>query len=120
LFTSAVTIASNPASSASRAISLISAARHPTPGMIPKPSRSAIFPLLRFVTLSPTLLINPGAPQVSDRADGWPISLSNSAGRANNAARLMVRVEAWFAIAAAFSSRCQSRASGSEFGLRTE
>src|SRR3978361_69571 len=48
LFTSAVTIASKPAFSASPAIVLISEARQPTPGMIPKPSRSAILPLLRF------------------------------------------------------------------------
>src|SRR6516165_967708 len=42
LLTSAVKIASKPASSASRATALISAARHPAPGMIPRPSRSSI------------------------------------------------------------------------------
>jgi hypothetical protein len=42
LLTSAVKIASKPASSASLATALTSAARHPAPGMIPRPSRSAI------------------------------------------------------------------------------
>ena len=50
LLTSAVKIASKPASSASRATILISEARHPTPGMSPSPSLSAILPsLLGFV-----------------------------------------------------------------------
>src|SRR6516225_7949473 len=42
LLTSAVKIASKPASSASRATALISAARHPAPGISPRPSRSVI------------------------------------------------------------------------------
>src|SRR5262249_22452033 len=46
LLTSAAKTASNPASSASRAIAQISCALHPTPGMTASPSRSAITPLL--------------------------------------------------------------------------
>jgi hypothetical protein len=46
LFTSAAKIASNPASSASRAIVWISSALQPTPGMTPSASRSAMEALL--------------------------------------------------------------------------
>src|SRR5262245_33008684 len=42
VFTSAAKIASNPASSASRATACTSAALHPTPGITPSPSRPAI------------------------------------------------------------------------------
>jgi hypothetical protein len=48
-------IASNPASSASIAIVLISEARHPAPGMIPRLSRSAILGLPSFTCCADTI-----------------------------------------------------------------
>src|SRR3954447_10831611 len=43
MFTSAQKAASNPASSAARAMSCISLARHPAPGITPRPKRFAMF-----------------------------------------------------------------------------
>src|SRR5437870_340450 len=53
MLTSAQNTASNPASSAARATSWISPARHPVPGISPSPNRSAI--VSSPVLISPTI-----------------------------------------------------------------
>src|SRR5271169_5839846 len=65
LLTSVVKIALKPPSSASRATALISAARNPAPGMIPRPNRSAISPPSRPVVG----YITPASGDEEDLAD---------------------------------------------------
>src|SRR6516162_1098257 len=62
LLTSAATTASKPASSASRATALISAARHPAPGISPRPSLFAI-------SVPPCSLAADITPNLGDKQD---------------------------------------------------
>src|SRR6267142_5165791 len=59
LLTSAAKIASNPASSASRAIVCTSLAFQPTPGITASPRRSAILPSFANLSLDPKRTMTP-------------------------------------------------------------